>query len=198
MYAGRATHPVFVALRAVGAVPNGGIVERDTSVDLHDFKIVSLLLRNPDFTTAKQIADVINQEFQKPVASAIDSARVDVDIAQAAAPSTPELISRVQNLAVKCNYAGKDRDQRTNRNHRSRGRREADAGLRHSRKSLHRGGYYVRGSARSQCLRSNLRMTMGRLRGGSAPAGAGGSRNPGRANDDSRRVKRRAPVQELP
>ncbi len=84
----------------VGSIPNGGIVERDTSVDLHDFKIVSLLLRNPDFTTAKQIADVINKEYQKTVASAIDSARVDVDVAQAAAPSTPELISRVQNLGV--------------------------------------------------------------------------------------------------
>ena len=36
------------------------------------------LLRNPDFTTAKQIADAINQEFHKTIASAVDSARVDV------------------------------------------------------------------------------------------------------------------------
>ena len=40
----------------VGVVPNGGIVERDTSVDLPGFKTVSLLLRNPDFTTAREIA----------------------------------------------------------------------------------------------------------------------------------------------
>jgi flagellar P-ring protein precursor FlgI len=84
----------------VGSIPNGGIVERDTSVDLHDFKTVSFLLRNPDFTTAKQIADAINQEYQKTIASAVDSARVDVDIAQAAAPSIPLLISRVQNLSL--------------------------------------------------------------------------------------------------
>ena len=84
----------------VGSIPNGGIIERDTSVDLHDFKTVSLLLRNPDFTTAKQIADAVNQEFQKTVASAIDSARVDVDVAVAGAPSIPLLISRVQNLAL--------------------------------------------------------------------------------------------------
>lgn len=84
----------------VGSIPNGGIVERDTSVDLHDFKTVSLLLRNPDFTTAKQIADAINQEYQKSVASAIDSARVDVNVADTGAPSIPILISRVQNLAL--------------------------------------------------------------------------------------------------
>lgn len=84
----------------VGSIPNGGIVERDTSVDLHDFKTVSLLLRNPDFTTAKQIADAVNADFQKPIASAVDSARVDVSVAEAAAPSIPILISRVQNLAL--------------------------------------------------------------------------------------------------
>ena len=84
----------------VGSVPNGGIVERDTSVDLHDFKTVSLLLRNPDFTTAKQIADAVNQEFKKSVASTVDSARVDVNVADAGAASIPILISRVQNLAL--------------------------------------------------------------------------------------------------
>jgi flagellar P-ring protein FlgI len=84
----------------VGAIPNGGIVERDTSVDLHGIKTVSLLLRNPDFTTAKQIADAVNQEFQKPIASAIDNARVDVGVEQAGASSIPILISRVQSLSL--------------------------------------------------------------------------------------------------
>jgi flagellar P-ring protein FlgI len=84
----------------VGAVPNGGIVERDTSVDLHDFKIVSLLLRNPDFTTAKLIADAVNENFKKAVASALDSSRVDVSVADAGATSVPTLISRVQSLAL--------------------------------------------------------------------------------------------------
>ena len=84
----------------VGTVPNGGIVERDTAIDLQDFKVVSLLLRNPDFTTARQIADAINQDFHKPVANALDSTRVDVSVAEAAEASVPVLISRVQNLAL--------------------------------------------------------------------------------------------------
>ncbi len=84
----------------VGIVSNGAIVERDTSIDLHDFKTVSLLLRNPDFTTARQIADVINQDFHKTVASALDSTRVDISVADAGESSVPVLISRIQNLAL--------------------------------------------------------------------------------------------------
>jgi len=39
--AGSGTNGKEVNSTTVGAIPNGGIVERDTSVDLHDFKIVS-------------------------------------------------------------------------------------------------------------------------------------------------------------
>jgi flagellar P-ring protein precursor FlgI len=84
----------------VGLVSNGGIVERDTAVDLSGFKTISLLLRNPDFTTAKQIADVVNDNFHKPIASALDNTRVDINVADAGAPSIPTLISEVQNLAL--------------------------------------------------------------------------------------------------
>jgi flagellar P-ring protein precursor FlgI len=84
----------------VGTVPNGGIVERDTAVDLHDFKMVSLLLRNPDFTTARQIADAINQDFHRSVASALDSTRIDINVVDAGEASVPVLISRVQNLPL--------------------------------------------------------------------------------------------------
>ena len=84
----------------VGIVPNGGIVERDTAVDLRSFKSVSLLLRNPDFSTAKAIADIINDNFHKSVAAALDSTRVDINVADAGEVSVPDLISRVQKLSL--------------------------------------------------------------------------------------------------
>ncbi len=84
----------------VGAIPGGGIVERDTAVDLSDFKTVSLLLRNPDFNTATEIAHAINTEFRKPVATALDSGRVDISVTEASAQSVPLLIARVQNLMI--------------------------------------------------------------------------------------------------
>lgn len=84
----------------VGIIPNGGIVERDTSVDVRNFKTVSLLLTNPDFTTATQIADAVNQRFGKTVATTLDSTRVDVDVRSAGNASVPDLIAQVQNLAL--------------------------------------------------------------------------------------------------
>ncbi|MGA8111717.1 MAG: flagellar basal body P-ring protein FlgI [Acidobacteriaceae bacterium] len=84
----------------VGVISNGGIVERDTAVDLSGFKTVSLLLRNPDFTTARQIADAVNQSFHKTIAAALDDTRVDINVAGAGAASVPVLISEIQNLSL--------------------------------------------------------------------------------------------------
>jgi flagellar P-ring protein precursor FlgI len=84
----------------VGTIPGGGIVERDTAVDLSGFKTVSLLLRNPDFNTATEIARAVNMEFRKQVASALDSSRVDISVAEASALSVPVLIARVQELQI--------------------------------------------------------------------------------------------------
>ena len=53
----------------VGRIPGGGLVERDSSLDLHKLERVSLLLSDPNFSTAEQIAGVINQEFKGEIAS---------------------------------------------------------------------------------------------------------------------------------
>jgi flagellar P-ring protein precursor FlgI len=105
--AGNGVNGKEVNSTTVGIVPNGGIVERDTAVDLHSFKTVSLLLRNPDFTTAKAIADAVNVSFHKEVAAALDSTRVDVSVAEAGEPSVPDLISRVQKLSLEAQSPAK-------------------------------------------------------------------------------------------
>jgi len=84
----------------VGRVPAGGIVERDTSIDLKHLKVLSLSLREPDFTAARDVANVINHEFGKELASALDSRHVDVNIDQTGVASVPTLIAEVQNLSV--------------------------------------------------------------------------------------------------
>jgi flagellar P-ring protein precursor FlgI len=84
----------------VGRISEGGIVERDAAVDLSRFRIVSLLLLNSDFTAARDIADAINKEFGKTVATALDSRRIDVNVGDSGATSVPILISRVQNLSI--------------------------------------------------------------------------------------------------
>ena len=84
----------------VGRVPSGGIVERDTSIDLKHLKVVSLALRDPDFTAARDVANAINHEFGKELATALDSRHVDVNVDQSGVSSVPTLIAQVQNLTV--------------------------------------------------------------------------------------------------
>jgi len=84
----------------VGRVPGGGIVERDTSIDLQHLKVLSLALREPDFTAARDVANAINHEFGKELASALDSRHVDINVAQSGESSVPSLIAQVQNLTV--------------------------------------------------------------------------------------------------
>jgi flagellar P-ring protein precursor FlgI len=84
----------------VGRIPAGGTVERDASFDLSHLTTVSLVLREPDFTAARDVTNAINQDFGKSVASFVDSRRVDISVLQSGIASVPLLISRVQNLAI--------------------------------------------------------------------------------------------------
>jgi len=99
--AGSGTNRKEVNASNVGTIPEGAIIERDTAVDLSGFKTVSLLLHNPDFGTAMAIADAVNLEFHRTIASALDSRRVDISVAGAAEQSVPQLIARVQKLVLK-------------------------------------------------------------------------------------------------
>jgi flagellar P-ring protein precursor FlgI len=84
----------------VGRIPEGGIVERETAVDLSHFRTVSLVLRSPDFTAARDMAEAINRDFNHTVASPLDSRTVQIDVAGSGAASVPLLISRVQALSI--------------------------------------------------------------------------------------------------
>jgi flagellar P-ring protein precursor FlgI len=105
--AGSGANGKQVNATTVGTIPEGAIIERDTSVDISGFKTVSLLLRNPDFGTAEDIASAVNLEFHKAVATALDSSRVDISVSEASASSVPMLISRVQKLVLKVHTPAK-------------------------------------------------------------------------------------------
>jgi flagellar P-ring protein precursor FlgI len=91
----------------VGRVPSGGIVERDASIDLAKMKTVSISLREQDFTVTRDIASVINHEFGKTVATAVDSRRVDLNMSLIGDPSVPTVIAKVQNISVAIHPAAK-------------------------------------------------------------------------------------------
>jgi flagellar P-ring protein FlgI len=81
-------------------IPGGASVEQDTSIDLSRMHTISLLLREPDFTTAEGAANAVNQNLGKPIATVIDSRRVDVNVA-ASGESVPKLMATIENIPVK-------------------------------------------------------------------------------------------------
>jgi flagellar P-ring protein FlgI len=84
----------------VGRVPEGGMIERDTAVNLTSMTTVSLLLHYSDFGAARDIAAAINKELQRDVAHVVDSRRVDVAIGPNGASNVPELMARIGDLRV--------------------------------------------------------------------------------------------------
>ena len=61
--AGRAGNSKQVNHPTAGRVPNGGLVERDVSIDLRKLSRIALLVRDPDFRITRDMAAAINQEF---------------------------------------------------------------------------------------------------------------------------------------
>ena len=75
-------------------------MERDSSLDLHALPRLSLLLNDPNFTTAEEMAKTINVEFQREIASVVDSRQVDLDTSGPDVQKLPALLARVENLSV--------------------------------------------------------------------------------------------------
>jgi flagellar P-ring protein FlgI len=80
--AGSATNAKQVNHPTVGRVPGGALVERDSSLDLAKLDRLSLLLNDANFSTAEDMASVINQALAAQVATVIDSRRVDIQISK--------------------------------------------------------------------------------------------------------------------
>jgi flagellar P-ring protein precursor FlgI len=87
----------------VGRIPSGAIIEKEVrSPMVEDFRI-RLLLFEPDFTTAFNLAQAINAAFEgQPLAEATDSGTVDVDAQGLTTENigVVEAISRIESLMV--------------------------------------------------------------------------------------------------
>ena len=88
-------------------LPQGGIIERDASLDLNHLSKLSLLLRDPDFETATEVAKAVDQELGKDVARAVDSRRIEIRVPDPHAEAVADLLARVENLTVAIHPAAK-------------------------------------------------------------------------------------------
>jgi flagellar P-ring protein precursor FlgI len=83
----------------VGRIPGGGLVERDSSVDLEQMGVLTVLLAEPDFSTAEQVAAAIDHGFHDVTAKVRDSRRIEVQRG-ATQHDIPALLAGIENLSV--------------------------------------------------------------------------------------------------
>ncbi len=84
----------------VGRIPLGALVERDASVDLASMNSLSLLLRDADFDTAREVATAINRELGGAAARVVDSRRIEIPDVKSAASDVPTLMARIDDLTI--------------------------------------------------------------------------------------------------
>jgi len=83
-----------------GRIPSGAIVEREINFDLADLSSVRLTLRNPDFTTARRIAQAVNGFTSANVAEAENSASVRLTRPANYNGNIVDLITDIEQLPV--------------------------------------------------------------------------------------------------
>ncbi len=81
-------------------IPGGAIVERELNFRLEDLDTVKLSLRNPDFTTARRIAQAINGFSASNIATAENPASVVLKRPSMYAGTIVDLITDVEQLPV--------------------------------------------------------------------------------------------------
>jgi flagellar P-ring protein precursor FlgI len=82
-----------------GRIPGGAIVEREVGFALNDLETVHLQLRNPDLTTARRVAQAINQYTGNEVARSLDPSTVRLDVARAGGDTTG-LLTDIEQLPI--------------------------------------------------------------------------------------------------
>ena len=95
---------ITVNIPSAGRIPAGAIVERAVPSGFNQDEYLTLNLNRPDFTTAKNIVDALNELLGPRVAQAMDAGSVRV-----AAPADPtqrvDYLSIIENLEIEAGQA---------------------------------------------------------------------------------------------
>lgn len=83
-----------------GRIPNGGVLEQAILEEGFVPEALSIVLKEPDFTTSKAIADSINAVFGAEVASSIDGAEIALTIPSDGQSNLTEFLARVESINV--------------------------------------------------------------------------------------------------
>lgn len=81
-------------------IANGAIVEREVAFDLASLKNVKLTLRNPDFTTARRVAQAINAFLGTSAAAPTDPTTVKLAVPASYEDNVVNLLTDIEQLRI--------------------------------------------------------------------------------------------------
>ncbi|MFD2207925.1 flagellar basal body P-ring protein FlgI [Kiloniella antarctica] len=84
----------------VGRISNGAIVEREIDFDLKELQSIKIALRNPDLTTARRIAQVINAKLGGNPAVSTDPSTVQLKVPERYKGDTVAMLTDIEQLQV--------------------------------------------------------------------------------------------------
>jgi len=91
----------------VGRVINGVMVEREIPTHFANNNELSIVLNQPDFTTAAEVASVINKNLNATLAKAIDASTIKISIPAKYQNNLVDLVARLEGLEVVPNTVAK-------------------------------------------------------------------------------------------
>lgn len=98
---GTGSNSVQVNHLTVGRVPSGGLVQVASPAASGPVKELTLVLHQPDFSTAARVADAVNEDFKTPVARALDQTAITIAVPDEYREQVPQLMARLESVAVR-------------------------------------------------------------------------------------------------
>ncbi|MEW6542381.1 MAG: flagellar basal body P-ring protein FlgI [Nitrospirota bacterium] len=93
--------------QAAGVVPNGAIVEKDVAVNIESWDSVSIVLRQPDFTTAIRVADAIDNLLGPGSAAPVNAGQVRAAVPASFQGRVVQYIATIEGLEVSVDVPAK-------------------------------------------------------------------------------------------
>lgn len=84
----------------VGRISGGATIEREIPLSLKGKRELTIMLSNPDFTTATRVANTINSQFGEILAKPIDSGNLEIKIPDYFQDKVVNLIAKLEGLEV--------------------------------------------------------------------------------------------------
>jgi flagellar P-ring protein precursor FlgI len=93
--------------QSAGIVPGGAIIEKDAGIEIESWETVSVLLRQPDFTTAIRTTEAIDGVFGKGSATAVNAGLIRASIPATFRGRVVEYIAMIEGLDVNVDLPAK-------------------------------------------------------------------------------------------